>query len=71
MTDEDEGRILVEVRIVLDKYMSKFVYIYLCLLGNDNKGFVASGTDPGSSTVKRTDEPEEKDAKESEQDKKE
>ena len=53
------------------KILSKFVYIYLCLLGNDNKGFEASGTDPGSSTVKRTDEPEEKDAKESEQDKKE
>ena len=71
MTDEDEGRILVEVRIVLDKYMSKFVYIYLCFLGNENKGFEASGTDPGSSTVKTTDKPEEKDAKESEQEKKE
>ena len=71
MTDEDEGRILVEVRIVLDKYMSKFVYIYLRFLGNENKGFEASGTDPGSSTVKRTDKPEDKDAKESEQEKKE
>ena len=50
-------------------YMPKFVCIYLCL-GNENKGFEASETDPGSSTVKK-DESEKKDAKEPEEEKKE
>ena len=50
--------------------MPKFVYIYLCLLGNENKGFEASETDPGSSNVKK-EESEKKDAKEPEEEKKE
>ena len=39
--------------------------------GNENKGFEASKTDPGSSSMKVTDETERKDAKKSEQEEKE
>ena len=57
--------------ILLGLYCSDQICLHQCLPGNENKGFEASETDPGSSSKKVKDESEKKDAKESEQEKKE
>ena len=58
---------LVNIRIVL---CFDQICLHQCLPGNDNKGFEASETDPGSSSEKVKDESEKNKAKESEQEKK-
>ena len=57
--------------ILLGLHCIDRICLHQCLPGNENKGFEASETDPGSSSEKVKDGSEKKDAKESEQEKKE